>query len=132
MIALLLLLLCCCCCCAAAAAATAAVLAEGSVVQVTVTCNNITEDFSVTLTATAGPDNCTASANATADVTVNTRPTVEVTALANATTVCLTPGNTTSQELLFTVSSSSGDASVIPTVTAGAAICTANTSTVSE
>jgi hypothetical protein len=65
------------------------------------------------------------------DVTVTTRPTVEVTAPANATTVCLTPGNATRKVLLFTVSSIGGDATVIPTVT-GDAICTAEPSTVSE
>lgn len=100
-----------------------------------VTCTNPTAPgFSINLTAMATQDTggCVDMDTVVTDVTVNTRPTVEVTALANATTVCLTPGNTTSQELLFTVSSSSGDASVIPTVTAGAAICTANTSTVSE
>jgi hypothetical protein len=98
---------------------------------VKVTCEQFTDDFSVFLTATAGSVvDCQAAANATADVTVNTRPTVGVAALANA-TVCLIPGNTTSQELLFTVSSSGGDATVTPIVT-GDANCTAEPSTVSE
>jgi hypothetical protein len=94
----------------------------------------VTPGFTIRLNATAQQtaDGCLSVGTAVTDVTVATRPTVEVTALANATTACLTPGNTTSQELLFTVSSSSGDASVIPTVTAGAANCTADTNTVSE
>jgi hypothetical protein len=100
----------------------------GQVVKVT--CEQFTDDFSVTLTATAGSEvDCQAAANATADVTVNTRPTVDVQPPAGNTSVCI-DGNATAV-LDFIVSSPDANATITLAEPA-AQFCTAEPSTICE
>lgn len=108
-------------------------LAVASGATVSVTCTSPeAPGFSIDLTATAPQDDegCLSSDRKVTNITINTRPTVDVQAPGNS-SVCIT-GNDTSTQLLFTVSSTNGEAAVTPAVVTGQANCTADTTTVSK
>jgi hypothetical protein len=82
------------------------VCAGGSEVEVTVSCTDFVDDFSVTLLATASSaTNCEGSDSATVNVTVNSKPDVSIQPLFNVTTFCSPEG-----DLSFAYSVSSGPA----------------------
>jgi hypothetical protein len=85
-------------------------------VEVTVSCTDIVDDFSVTLLATASSvTNCEGSDSATVNVTVNSKPVIIVRGPASDELggVCILPGTPPTRNLTFTVMSPDASADIV-------------------